>query len=61
MPPSRSDRQLGLGVKVDCVLRVTKCQQTDVLIIRPDPLAFLYTILSIRNVLQSTVTVLALP
>ena len=52
---------LGLGVKADCVLRVTECQQTDVSIVRPDPLAFLFTILSMRNVIEYTVTVLAHP
>ena len=50
---------LGLGVKADCVLRVTNCQQTDVLIVCPDPLAFLYTILSMLDILESCVTFLA--
>ena len=50
---------LGLGVKADCVLRVTECQQMDVLIVRPDPLAFLYMILSVLDILESCVTFLA--
>ena len=63
MPPSRSDHQLrgSKGVYADCVVRVTDRQQTDVSIVRPDPLAFLYTILLMCNASQSTVTVLARP
>ena len=48
-----------LGVYADCVLRVT--ESTNVLIVRPDPLAFLYTILSMRDILESSVTFLAHP
>ena len=52
---------LGEGVYADCVLRVTERQQTDVSIVRPDPLAFLCTIVLMCNASQSTVTVLARP